>query len=128
MEFPSGYLFTKDHEWAQRNGDTVTIGITDHAQQSLGDIVYVELPAVGRKLKAHETFGVVESIKAVSDLYSPISGEVVAVNSALTSSPETVNQSAHQDGWIIKLKATNPSEFELLMDAGKYKAFVESLK
>ncbi|MBI3543442.1 MAG: glycine cleavage system protein GcvH [Deltaproteobacteria bacterium] len=129
MEFPSGLLYTKDHEWAQAGGDdTVTVGITDHAQEALGEVVYVELPKVGRALKEHETFGVVESIKAVSDLYAPVAGTVVAVNDAVAGDPSLVNRSAYKDGWIMRIKLADKKALESLMDAGKYKAYVETLK
>jgi glycine cleavage system H protein len=129
MEFPSGLLYTKDHEWAQVGaGDIVTVGVTDHAQEALGEIVYVELPKVGRKLKEHETFGVVESIKAVSDLYSPIAGEVVEINNAASGEPSMINREPYKGGWLVKLKLADKKSLEFLMDAAKYKAHVDSLK
>jgi len=129
MEIPSGLLYTKDHEWAlHESNDTVTIGITDHAQESLGEVVFVELPKVGRQLKSHETFGVVESIKAVSDLYSPISGEVTEVNEAAINDPSSINRSAYKEGWLVRLKLTDRSSLQGLMNATQYKAFVDSLK
>ncbi len=129
MEFPSGLLYTKDHEWAQPGADdTVTIGITDHAQEALGEVVYVELPKIGRELKEHETFGVVESIKAVSDLFCPAAGKVIDINSAVTSDPALVNSSAYKDGWLIRLKLANKDALKDMMDAQKYSAFVQSLK
>lgn len=129
MEFPSGLLYTKDHEWALHGSDdVVTVGITDHAQEALGEVVYVELPKVGRELKEHETFGVVESIKAVSDLYSPIAGTVVEVNSAVASDPSLVNRSAYNDGWLVRLRLTDKNSLSGLMNAQKYASFVESLK
>lgn len=128
MEFPSGLFYTKEHEWAKPEGDVITVGITDHAQEALGEVVYVELPKVGRELKAHDTFGVVESIKAVSDLYSPVAGTVVEINPAVTADPSLVNRSAHGDGWLIKLKLADKKSLDGLMDATKYKGFVESLK
>jgi glycine cleavage system H protein len=129
MEFPSGLLYTKDHEWALHGSDdVVTVGITDHAQDALGDIVYVELPKIGRELKAHETFGVVESIKAVSDLYSPIAGTVVEVNEALTTDPSTLNRAPYKDGWLLRLKLTDKNSMKDLLNATQYTSFVESLR
>lgn len=128
MSFPADLKYTKDHEWARIEGKTATIGVTDHAQSSLGDIVYVELPAVGRELKEHETFGVVESIKAVSDLYSPLAGKVVAVNGELTGDPSRVNQDPHQGAWMIKLELADPGAASKLMDAAAYEKYVETLK
>lgn len=127
MNFPKDLKYTKDHEWARVSGSEVSVGITDHAQSSLGDIVFVELPKVGRKLKAGETFGVVESIKAVSDLYSPIDGEVIATNEAVVSNPGQINQDPYTGGWLVKFKLTNPASAETLMDCPKYEAFVKSL-
>ena len=129
MEFPSGLLYTKDHEWAQPGADdTVTIGITDHAQEALGEVVYVELPKVGRELKEHETFGVVESIKAVSDLFSPVAGKVLDINSAVVGDPALVNSSAYKDGWLIRVKLADKNCLKDLMDAQKYTSYVQSLK
>ncbi|MBI3558490.1 MAG: glycine cleavage system protein GcvH [Deltaproteobacteria bacterium] len=129
MEFPNGLLYTKDHEWAQPGADdTVTIGITDHAQEALGEVVYVELPKIGRELKEHETFGVVESIKAVSDLFSPVAGKVIDTNSAVTGEPGLVNSSAYKDGWLIRVKLANKDALKSLMDAQKYTSFVQDLK
>ncbi len=128
MRFPESLKYTKDHEWAKLNGNIITIGITDHAQSALGDVVYVELPAVGRTLKAGETFGVVESIKAVSDLYAPVSGKVVEVNSSLPENPAVINQDPHQGAWMIKLELTDTHSADHLMDSGSYSKYVESLK
>jgi glycine cleavage system H protein len=128
MRFPDDRKYTKDHEWAKTSGNSVTIGITDHAQSALGDVVYVDLPAVGRILKAHETFGVVESIKAVSDLYSPISGKVTEVNEAAKADPGQLNRAPHGDAWLVRIEASNPSELDALMDAKAYEAFVQSVK
>ena len=107
---------------ASHEGDTVTVGITDHAQAELGDVVYVELPEVGSEVSAKSTFGVVESVKAASDVYSPISGEVVAVNEDLADSPGKVNEGAYTDGWMMKVKMTDPKELDALMDAKAYEA------
>jgi glycine cleavage system H protein len=128
MRFPENLKYTKDHEWAKVEGNQVTVGITDHAQNALGDIVFVELPKVGRELKSGETFGVVESIKAVSDLYSPVQGRVVAVNSDAVAEPSLLNREPHSTAWLVKLELTDPSSLGSLMDAGKYSAFVETLK
>lgn len=122
---PAGLKYTKEHEWIKVEGNIGTIGITDFAQDQLGDVVFVELPAVGRVLKRHEQFGVVESVKTVSDLYSPVSGKVVAVNDALDGAPETVNQSAYEDGWILKIELANPAEVDELLDSAAYEAFVK---
>src|SRR5688572_15191284 len=104
MRFPTHLKYTKDHEWAKIEGNTVTVGITDHAQGALGDIVFVELPAIGRTLKKGDTFGVVESIKAVSDLYAPVSGKVVAANSALVDDPAAINRSPQDEAWLVRIE------------------------
>ncbi len=127
MEFPNDLLYTKDHEWARVMGDEAVIGITDHAQDSLGDVVYVELPKTGRTLAPHETFGVVESIKAVSDLYSPVEGTVLEANTAAASDPGIINRSPHADGWLIRVKLTDKTALSSLMNAGDYRKYVESL-
>ncbi len=119
--------YTKEHEWAQINGDIATIGITDFAQSALGDIVFVELPEVGKTLNAHQTFGVVESIKSVSDLYSPLSGTVLESNSSLVNSPEMCNQSPYQNAWMIKLKLSKTDELKDLLSASDYQNFLNSL-
>jgi glycine cleavage system H protein len=128
MNFPSELKYTKDHEWAKVSGNIVTVGVTDHAQSALGDIVFVELPQVGRVLKAHETFGVVESIKAVSDLYSPLAGKVVEVNSGLSDDPSRVNRDPYSDAWLIKLEITDPAMLKDLLDVGAYTSLVDSIK
>ena len=127
MSFPSNLKYTKDHEWALVDGNKVTVGVTEHAAKSLGDIVFVELPAVGRSLKAHETFGVVESIKAVSDLYSPISGKVTEVNSELTNDPSLINRAPHDQAWIMKVELTDPASVNELMDSSTYTKYVSTL-
>ena len=127
MHFPENLKYTKDHEWAKIEGNTATIGITDHAQKALGDVVFVDLPKTGRVLKHHETFGVVESIKAVSDLYSPLEGKVVEVNQALTDDPARVNRDPHVSAWMIKMEI-DPAKAETLMDATAYAKYVETLK
>lgn len=126
MSNPTNLKYTKDHEWALAEGNVITVGITDHAQSALGDIVYCELPPVGRELKAGDTFGVVESIKAVSDLYSPVSGKVTAVNSALTSEPSQINSKPYES-WMIKVELSNGDTHEL-MDAAAYTKHVENSK
>ena len=119
--------FTKDHEWVRLEGSTVTVGITSHAQQALGDVVFVELPEVGKALKAGDNLAVVESVKAASDVYAPISGEVVEVNAALGEAPETVSESPESGGWFVKIKLTEPAEPEKLMDQAAYEQFLQTL-
>jgi glycine cleavage system H protein len=119
--YPADYRYTKEHEWIKADG---TVGITDYAQHSLGDVVYVELPKVGAQLAAGKSFGTVESVKAVSELYSPATGEVTAVNTALGDSPEKINQDPHGAAWLLKLKLSNPGELASLMDAAAYEAYV----
>lgn len=118
--------FTKDHEWIVVEGDVATIGITDYAAEALGELVYVELPKVGNSYSKHDAFAVVESSKSASDVYIPVSGEVVAVNSALTSQPELVNNSAFKDGWIAKVKMSNPADLADSMDEAAYKEFLKN--
>jgi len=122
--YPVEFRYTKEHEWLKAEGDTATIGITDYAQSELGDVVFVELPKIGAQLKAGQSFGTVESVKAVSEIFSPVSGEVVAVNEALANSPEKINQEPHAGGWLIKLKLANQSEVAALMAASAYEAYV----
>jgi glycine cleavage system H protein len=117
--YPAGLKYTKDHEWIEISGDRGRIGVTDYAQKQLGDVVYVELPEIGANLKQGESFGTIESVKAVSELYSPVSGEVVEVNNALKDHPETVNALPH-DTWIVVLKLTRPDETATLLDAAQY--------
>jgi glycine cleavage system H protein len=121
----SDLKFSKDHEWVAMDGDVATIGITDHAQQALGDVVFVELPELGRVVKAGEACAVVESVKAASDVYAPISGRVVEVNSALGDNPGTINSDPAGEGWFFKLEATAPAELAELMDDSAYHRFVE---
>lgn len=128
MSIPKELRYTKDHEWAKAEGNTVTVGITDHAQSALGDVVYVDLPKVGRTLKKGETFGVVESIKAVSDLYSPLDGKVVGINEGLPESPSDVNADPYGKAWMVKIEVSNPEVVSELMDAAAYSKFVETLK
>lgn len=124
--YPEGYRYTKDHEWIAVEGDRGKVGITDYAQKQLGDVVFVELPEVGRKLKAGERFGTIESVKAVSELYSPVAGDVVEVNAPLAEKPETVNQDPHGTAWMIVLKLESPEAVAPLMDAAAYAALVAS--
>ena len=119
--YPADLKYTKDHEWIRVDGDTGTIGITNFAQQQLGDVVYVDLPDVGTKLSAGQTFGTIESVKAVSELYAPVSGEVVEVNAALKDKPEDVNAKPH-DSWMIKVRLANAAETDGLMDAAAYQS------
>ena len=123
MAYPTDRKYTKEHEWIQVNGTTATVGITDYAQQSLGDIVFVELPKVGAELTAGKTFGTVESVKAVSDLFAPASGSVTEVNGELATSPEKVNKDAH-GSWMLKMTLKNPSELDRLLSAADYEKFV----
>ena len=118
--------FTSDHEWVRLDGDLAIVGITDYAQKQLGDVVYVELPEVGKKLKEHETFGTVESVKAVSELFSPVAGEVVEANNALVQSPEALNGDPYGKAWMIKVRLADPKAVAGLMDAGAYQKYVES--
>lgn len=124
--YPDDLRYTKDHEWVRVQGDRGTIGITHHAQKQLGDVVYLELPQVGRALKANEGFGTVESVKAVSELFSPIAGEVVEINSALVSKPEAINTDPYGGAWMIVVRIADPNALAELMDASRYKAYVES--
>lgn len=125
MEFPEELLYTEEHEWVLVEDDIITIGITDFAQDSLGDVVFVELPEVGVEVVAGKAFGVVESVKAVSDVYAPVSGEVVEANEELPETPEVINTSPYEDGWMIKVRITDRSELDDLMDSDAYQAFVE---
>lgn len=124
MNIPAELKYTKDHEWIKIEGDIATIGITDFAQGELGDIVFVEIETEGETLDAHEVFGTVEAVKTVSDLFMPVSGEIVEFNKALESSPESVNADAYGDGWMIKVKMSNPAEADELMSAEDYTSLV----
>lgn len=117
---PSDLKYTQEHEWARVQGNLVQVGVTSHAQEQLGDVVYVELPKVGSTVTAGKQFGVIESTKAVSELYAPISGKVVRVNEALTTSPQTINSDPYGEGWIIELEPSDPSQLGALMDASAY--------
>ena len=125
MAYPSDLKYTKDHEWIRIVGDTAEIGITDFAQQQLGDVVYVELPDVGRTVAAGESFGSIESVKAVSELFAPMSGEVVEVNSSLRDRPETVNESPHST-WMLKIRLSDPSATGELLDSPQYEGLLQS--
>lgn len=119
--------FTKDHEWVRLEGDSAVVGITDYAQSQLGDVVYVELPEVGKTFAKGDEAAVVESVKAASDVYAPVSGLVIAVNSKLPDTPATINEAAESDGWFMKLTLTEPDELQGLLDEAAYRAFVETL-
>ncbi|MCD6582781.1 MAG: glycine cleavage system protein GcvH [Desulfuromusa sp.] len=125
MDFPEELKYTDDHEWVLVEGDIVTVGITDFAQDQLGDIVFVELPEVGDTLEVGKTFGVVESVKAVSDVYAPVSGEVVEINEELPDEPEALNNSPYEAGWMVKIKLTDSTVLDGLMDVTAYHEFVE---
>ena len=124
MAYPANLKYTKDHEWIDLSGDTGKVGITDYAQQQLGDVVYMELPEVGAKLKAGQSFGTIESEKAVSELYSPVAGEVVDVNTALKDKPETVNKDPH-GSWMIVIRLANAGDTGTLLDAAQYQELVK---
>jgi glycine cleavage system H protein len=122
--YPADYRYTKDHEWIKVQGDIGTIGITDYAQQELGDVVFVDLPKVGAKLAPGKSFGSVESVKAVSEIYSPVSGEVTETNPLLVDAPEKINTDPHHTAWLIRLKLSDPKEAASLMDAAAYEAYI----
>lgn len=124
--YPKDLLYSKEHEWARVEGDIVTVGVTHFAQDELGEVVFVELPEAGGSFAAHAEIGTIESVKAVAEVYTPISGEVVEVNSALADSPQLVNDDPHGSGWLIKLKASEPTELEAMMSADEYEAFASS--
>jgi glycine cleavage system H protein len=121
--YPDNFRYTKEHEWVNVEGDTATVGITDHAQKELGDIVYVDLPKPGATAEKGKTVGSVESVKAVSDIFSPVSGEVVAINDLLATTPEKLNQDPHGEAWLFKLKLSSPDEVKELMSAADYAAY-----
>jgi glycine cleavage system H protein len=124
--YPEELRYSKDHEWIRIEGDLGRIGVTDYAQNQLGDVVFLELPEVGQALAPGDQFGTVESVKAVSELYSPVAGEVVEVNSDLTAKPELINEDAHGEAWMIVVRIIDPASVDALMDAKAYQAFVES--
>ena len=124
MGYPTNYRYTNQHEWVQVKGDVATVGITDYAQHELGDVVFVELPKPGAKVTAGKSFGTVESVKAVSDIYAPVTGEVTEANGDLQNTPEKINSDPHGDAWLIKVRLANPAEVNSLMDAKAYDAFI----
>ena len=124
MSYPESFKYTKEHEWVSVAGDSGTVGITNHAQSELGDIVYVDLPKVGSVVETGKSLGSVESVKAVSDIYSPVSGEVVEINTLLSESPEKLNEDPHGAAWLVKIKLSNPSEVAGLLSAADYEAFI----
>jgi glycine cleavage system H protein len=126
MTYPPAYRYTKEHEWIDVKGELGTIGITDYAQCKLGDIVFVELPRVGTTLEAEKPLGVVESVKTANEIYAPVSGEVIEVNTALKDAPEKVNSDPHGEGWFVKVRLKAPAEMAALMDAAAYAAFVSA--
>ena len=126
MEFPTGLRYSQEHEWVAVDGDIATIGITDYAQEQLGDVVYVELPAAGKVLNKDDTFGVVESVEAVSDIYAPVSGTVTETNADLPNAPELVNADPYGKAWMIRVRLSNPQEVNEMMEAAAYQKFVEA--
>jgi glycine cleavage system H protein len=122
--YPENLRYTKEHEWVRVDGDLGVVGITDHAQDQLGDIVYVDLPKIGARIEQGKTLGSVESVKAVSDIYAPVSGEVVEVNETLTTAPEKLNQDPHGAAWLVKMKLSAPNETKALLSAGEYQNYV----
>ena len=127
MDIPSKLLYTKEHEWARLAGSEATVGITDHAQHSLGDITFIDLPKAGKQVKKGEQFATVESVKAASDVYAPLSGEIIKVNEALAGTPESINRSPYGDGWFCVIKVSQEAEKSELMTDSKYKEYVEGL-
>lgn len=124
MGYPNDRRYTKDHEWIAASGDTATVGITDYAQHELGDVVFVELPKPGAKIEAGKSFGTVESVKAVSEIYAPASGEIIEANAGLQDAPEKINTDPHGAAWLIKIKLANPADVKGLMDAPAYEAYI----
>lgn len=125
MDYPQGLKYSREHEWVKVEGNIALIGITDHAQSELGDVVYVELPEVGSELEANSTFGVVESVKAVSDLFAPVTGTVTEVNQQLSDEPELVNSDPFDDGWMLRIEMSDTSEVDALLELEDYKAYIE---
>jgi glycine cleavage system H protein len=123
---PEGLFYSKDHEWLRVEGETGTVGITDHAQHALGDVVYVELPKVGEKFGAHDVFGSVESVKAVSEMYFPVAGEVTEVNESLNDEPEKVNTDPYGDGWMVRVRLTSSGDVDSLLSPAEYEDFIKS--
>ncbi len=128
MQLPDDLLYSKEHEWARVENNTVTVGITDYAQEQLGDVVYVELPDINAQVSQGDTFGVVESVKAVSDLYAPVSGRVIDINEALADKPELVNQDPYGEGWMIKVAIQDEAELDNLISAREYEDYISELK
>jgi glycine cleavage system H protein len=126
--YPNDLVYTKDHEWLRVEGDEGLVGITDFAQHQLGDIIFIELPQAGKELGVHQSLGVVESVKSVSDIFSPVAGSVVAVNEALAQTPDLLNKDPHGQGWIVRLKIKDKKELEGLMKASEYEKFLEGLE
>jgi len=124
MSYSNEYRYTKDHEWVKVDGARARIGITDHAQHELGDVVFVEVPSIGAEVKKGDNLGTVESVKAVGDVYAPVSGKVVEVNTALENAPETINRSPHEDGWIAVIEMSDPTEVESLLTASDYESYI----
>ena len=124
MEFPQDLRYSSEHTWARREGDRVTVGITDFAQEELGEVLFLELPQVGRSITAGESFGVVESVKAVSDLFAPVSGTVAEVNAQLDDAPELVNREPYEEGWMIVIETSNPDDWQALLGADDYQATI----
>lgn len=124
MQFPDGLLYSMEHEWILVENETAKVGITDYAEQMLGDVVYVEMPEIGTEITKGEAFGVVESVKAASDIYSPASGEVTGINEGLGEHPEHINQSPYEKGWIIEIKISNKADLDDLMDSKKYREYI----
>jgi glycine cleavage system H protein len=124
MNYPENFRYTKEHEWVSVNGDVGTVGITFHAQSELGDIVYVDMPTPGAAVTAGESFGSVESVKAVSEIYSPVTGEVVEANETLKDAPEKLNDDPHGEAWLVKIRLSDKSQIDALMDASKYQAYI----
>jgi len=122
--YPADYRYTKDHEWIKADGAVGTVGITDYAQAELGDVVFVELPKVGAQVKTGQSFGTVESVKAVSEIYSPVGGEVIETNGLLADSPEKINQDPHGVAWLVKIRLADPKEISALMDAAAYQSYI----
>jgi glycine cleavage system H protein len=126
MAYPTNYRYTKDHEWVNAKDGVATIGITDYAQSELGDVVFVELPGAGKKLEKTKSFGTVESVKAVSEIYAPVSGEVIESNADLHNKPESINSDPHGVAWLVKVKLSNPADLDGLMDGPAYEAYIAS--
>ncbi len=124
MGYPTQYRYTKEHEWVELDGTSAKVGITDHAQSELGDVVFVELPSVGTTVAQGDTLGTVESVKAVSDVFAPVGGKVVEVNSELEASPEMINTDPHGDGWLVVMEASDPSQVDSLLDASAYEKLI----